>query len=489
MATRLAVSPALVVGTALAGATLAGAGMAFDVKPGVAVTAALCYVPLVLLNLQLGIILWLPFVSLIAADVLNVFPLAGLMILIAWLGAVASRRGSVPALVVVHARVLVAVGALVLWVLVSMAWAEQPPFGEEIFFRWLVAGAIVLVISTTLTDRRYLRIGAAAFVLGAVASAALGLLGGAVDAERGRVVGGSGDANFLAAGLVPAIVLAAGLGAGSRRLGVRLPVLAAVAFLTVGVVTTQSRGGIVAALVAAAALLVVAKRHRAWAVAFLLCVVGIAGAWFSVDTAAWERVSDFGDSTGRTEVWGVASEVWQDHPLHGVGLQGFADSAPGYARELGPLEFAEFIAEERKVVHNTYLELLAETGIVGLALFVCVVAACLRRAWRAAALFERAGDPAMAALARSVVAAILATLAAITFISAETDARLWVLLALGPALLACASGGGRGRESDGTAGAVADRLRSRLSSVGAPAPAASLGPGAVRRAAGRPSSG
>jgi O-antigen ligase len=435
---RLPVSPPLLIGAGLVGAACAGAAMAYSPRFGVGAVAALCYTTLALLNLPMAIVLWLPFVSLIAVDTLNVFPLGGMVILVAWFGLLASARSRVAELVVEHGRLLVGVGALVLWLLLSSGWADEPVIGGELSFRWLTAGAIVLVISTTLTESRYLRLGVAAIVAGAVLSVAVGLVGGAVDVENDRVVGGTGDANGFAAGLAPAIVLAAGIGAGTRRALVRLAVLAAVAFLVVGIATSRSRGGLLAAAVAALAVLILAKRHRAWALGLVLCVLGAGFAWFSVDSAAWARISDFNEDTGRTELWGVGWQMWQDHPLFGVGLNGFIDNAAGYVRALGPLEFAEFLTEEPKFVHNTYLQLLTEAGLVGLVLFLGVVVVCVRRAWQAAVLFERAGDAAMTALSRSVIAALISVLAAAFFLNAATDARLWVLLALGPAMWACA---------------------------------------------------
>jgi hypothetical protein len=482
----LALPPALVIGAALAGATLAGLAMVRGVQLGIAVAVGLCYAPLVFLNLRMAIVVWLPSVSLIAVSALDVGPnLAGLLIVMAWFGMLATRGSSVAALLVQHGRLLVVAGALVLWVLLSMAWAKQPPaLGSQIIFSWLAVGLILLVISTTITERRYLRLAVGAFVLGAVISVVIGLFGGVVQDETARVVGGSGDPNFLAAGVVPGIVLAAGLAAGSDRVLVRLAVLPAIALLTVGLVASESRGGFVAAIVAAVAVLVLAKNHRAWAVAFVLCVVGVAGAWFSIDPAAWQRVSDFSESTGRSELWSVAWQMWQDHPVGGVGLDGFIDNAAGYVRDLGPLEFAEFITDEPKVVHNTYLQLLAETGIVGLALFLGVVVGCVRRAWRAAALFERMGDLPMATLARSAIAGVVAMLASGFFVSGGTDRRFWVLLALGPALLACARQRLPRREP--TAQVPAQRVRASRLGPRPVAPSASVRSGMAGGAAGGP---
>jgi hypothetical protein len=436
----LPIPASLVLVAGFGGALLTGAAMSVDLQLGISVAAALCFGTLALLNLPLAVVLWVPTVSLIALAVLDVGPnLAGIAILIAWIGALAAHGSKVAALVVRHRAILLCIGALVLWTMLSMAWAEKPRLGTDIFFGWLVAGVIVIVISTTLIEARYIRLAIAAFIVGALVSVAIGLFGGAVQADSDRIVGGSGDPNFLAAGIVPAIVLAVGLAAGSQRSWVRLMVALVVGVLTIGLLTTGSRGGLVAAIVAAVAVLVLARRRRAWIVAGLLLIVGVAGIYISADPQAWSRISDFSESSGRSELWTVAWQIWQDEPLAGVGLQGFVDHSPDYARALGPLEFSEFLAEEPKVVHNAYLQLLAETGIVGFLLFAVLVVASVHSAWSAAVRFERQGDTAMATVARSVIAAVVAMLAAEFFVSGSTDRRLWILLALGPALAACAA--------------------------------------------------
>jgi O-antigen ligase len=414
--------------------------MSVDLQLGIAAAGALCFGTLALLNLPLAVVLWVPTVSLIALAVLDVGPnLAGITLVIAWVGALAAHGSKVAALVVQHRRILLSLGALILWTMLSMAWAEEPRLGTDVFFGWLVAGVIITIVSTTLVEARYIRLAVAAFIVGSVMSVSIGFFGDAVQADSDRIVGASGDPNFLAAGIVPAVVLAFGLGAASSRGWVRLAVAAAVALLTIGLITTGSRGGLVAAVVAAIAVLVLAKRRRAWVIAGLLLIIGVGGMYVSADPDAWERISDFSESSGRGELWTVAWQIWQDNPAVGVGLQGFVDHSADYARALGPLEFSEFLAEEPKFVHNTYLELLAETGIVGLVLFVILVVACIRSAWQAAVHFDRQGDLAMATLARSVIAAVIAMLAAAFFISGSADRRLWVLLALGPALAASAA--------------------------------------------------
>jgi O-antigen ligase len=97
-----------------------------------------------------------------------------------------------------------------------------------------------------------------------------------------------------------------------------------------------------------------------------------------------------------------------------------------------------YINERPHLVHNTYLEVLTDAGVIGLLLFMGVIVAALRAAYRASMLFERAGDRASAALSRSVLVAALAALTASLFLSNQTDPRTWVILTLAIGLLAAA---------------------------------------------------
>ncbi len=128
-----------------------------------------------------------------------------------------------------------------------------------------------------------------------------------------------------------------------------------------------------------------------------------------------------------------------DHPLGGVGLNNFRLESSAYVREPGSLEHVELITERPHVVHNAYLQLLAEEGVVGLGLFLALALGCMAAAWHAARRFDASRRQGLAALARAILLAIGGALVASWFISNATDKRLWALLALGPALLAVAT--------------------------------------------------
>ena len=104
----------------------------------------------------------------------------------------------------------------------------------------------------------------------------------------------------------------------------------------------------------------------------------------------------------------------------------------------GAISRIQYLVDVPHLVHNTYLQLLAETGVVGLALYLLVVIGSLRATSSAVKRFEARGRPELADLARAVLMGAVAMLVALFFISDGDDIRLWVLLAMGPALLTLA---------------------------------------------------
>lgn len=100
--------------------------------------------------------------------------------------------------------------------------------------------------------------------------------------------------------------------------------------------------------------------------------------------------------SGRTRIWGAALCMVGEHPVNGVGVRGFREAFPDCDPEAGaPAAWGEGPALH---AHQIVLEVLSETGILGLLLWLAGVALAVR-AWRYAdaAARERA-RPAMLAL-------------------------------------------------------------------------------------------
>ncbi|MEO6364543.1 MAG: O-antigen ligase family protein [Luteimonas sp.] len=104
--------------------------------------------------------------------------------------------------------------------------------------------------------------------------------------------------------------------------------------------------------------------------------------------------------SGRTQIWSAALCMVRQHPVNGVGARGFREAFPqcdprlgaGGAWGQGPALHA----------HQIVLEILTETGVIGLLLWLAGAALAFR-AWRYASLDARdRARPAMLALAVTV---------------------------------------------------------------------------------------
>jgi putative inorganic carbon (HCO3(-)) transporter len=126
------------------------------------------------------------------------------------------------------------------------------------------------------------------------------------------------------------------------------------------------------------------------------------------------------------------------HPFRGVGSGNFQLSSGHYLLQRPGAVKYDFFIDKPKVAHNTYLHVLAELGFVGLALFLAIIGFALTCAFRAAQMFTKAGDRDMELLARGLLLAMIGLLSADFFISAQYSKQLWLLLGLGPAMLAIA---------------------------------------------------
>ncbi|HUR84044.1 MAG TPA: O-antigen ligase family protein [Solirubrobacteraceae bacterium] len=429
---------AAIPAAALAAALLVGILLAQHVTLGIGLLIAACYLPLVLVDPTLGLALWVVLVFVEHLPAVSIGPnAAGILVALAWLGTLRAWQPVARDVLRRHRGLLAGLALLVVWVTLSLTWASAPAAAVRELWPFYVAGLLVVVVATMVSTPRRVRLLAAAFVAGAVLSVLVGLVTAA--GSEGRLEGGAGDPNFLAAALVPAVVLAVALCASVRSAHGRLALAAAIVILAAGFAATASRGGMVAAVVTGLAAIALYRGRRLQVALLVVGGLCLAGASLAASPAAWERVTSIDTrGNGRADLWHVAWRMSSEHPVAGVGLDSFRSRAAEYVRRPGSLRFVDLIAERPRVVHNTYLQLLAETGIVGLALFLLVVGACLRAGWRACTRFDGAGEPELAALARAAVLAAVSVLAAGLFLSDAVDKRLWLLLGLGPALLGIA---------------------------------------------------
>jgi len=428
-------------------ALLVGVLLAAHTGTGLAATVALLYAPLIFFNLPLALALWVPLTFMTSLHFAWSGPaVVGVLLLAAWLGTLPAAR-RFRAAVLARQRFLVAMIVLfLLWSTLSLLWAQDAKRAAEALVDWLVAAGVFFVVATTVSSARHVRIVLLAFVVGGVASVLIGFattglhpspsaLTGASQAE-GRLTGGSGDPNYLAAGAVASVVIAMALLTSFRHAAARWLLVVAIAILAVGVAASESRGAILASIGATVAALVLFKHRRLAVATALLALVAVAALWFATDPSALHRVTNFnGGGTGRSDLWRVAWRVGAHNPIAGVGLDNFVIHEAQYVREPGTLTSVALIADRPHVVHNLYLQAFTETGVIGFLLLIGMIGGLVGSGLRAARGLDAGGQAQLATLARAIVTAEVSIFVALIFLSDGPDLRFWVLFGLGGALL------------------------------------------------------
>lgn len=332
--------------------------------------------------------------------------------------------------------------ALLAWLTATAFWSVDPAATLSELWKWYLCATIVAYQAVLLWTRRDLLIAVGGWAVGAglAALSAVNQLDSAGDSDAvlvstaGRLSGAAGDPNILAAGVVAGAVLTVGLVAAAARTPWRfllVPVAMLQLFVALG---TGSRGGLASLVVAVVAIAVVFRRHVTMV---LLSCVGLAVALATYLVAyprTLERLTAFsGGGSGRNELWKVATAVYADHPLVGVGLGAFKSIERSYLMDVGYLQNARGVVEQL-AVHNAYLEMLAESGTVGFLLWIAFVGTCVTMAWRADWLGDRHQT-----LGRIIAVAAGTMLVSAAFISMAREYRLWFLLGLGPIAFAIMS--------------------------------------------------
>jgi O-antigen ligase len=202
---------------------------------------------------------------------------------------------------------------------------------------------------------------------------------------------------------------------------------------------TLSRGGLIALAVAMIAAVVVGGRWRT-AAAMLGVGVALASVVFFAFLATPDqtaRVTSFsGGGSGRTDLWTVGARMVTAHPVIGVGAGNFQAESIHYLIAPGALHRTDLILNKQLVAHNTYLQVLSEMGVVALVPFLMILAFSMWCLLTAARGFNARGEPGMEMIARATLVGLTGILAADFFVSGQFSKQLWLLLGLGPALLA-----------------------------------------------------
>jgi len=445
-------SAAVVTGLAVAVAVL-GAGAVIAPVIVLAGVLGLVLVAVCLSNLAAGlaaftVLTFLDRIPTLGTGITSV-KLAGAVLAASWLLTVLQPGGDSKLLVRQHPALTAVAFGLIVWTMASLLWAPDEAAAASVEFRLLQGMLLLFIAFSAIRERKHLNWVIGAFIAGATLSAVVGLAGYTSPDRPGvppggeRLTGGIGDPNELAAILVPALTFAAFALATVRSLLLRWALLASIVVGALALVRTESRGGLLAMGVVFVAVLFLGGPVRARAVPLILTSVCAGLAYYTLvaPPEALARVSEFraGGGSGRTDLWTVALEVFRDHPLGGVGIGNFQVVEPLYALRDVSISRADLIVGRTVVVHNTYLHILAELGLLGLVFFGALIIGAFGVGLRATRTLARSGDRDAEMLSRGLLIGTIGMFAAFFFISAQYEKQLPLLLGVLAALSSVAA--------------------------------------------------
>ena len=451
MAERLAPTTWLLP-TALA--TLAAMlGVAAGADPRLAIAGAFGFalVLLTLGSLFAGLVVFvaLSFMELvpeIAGPGLSFVKVAGALLFTSWLAVVASGQNTrlFPS---AHPGLTAVLFIFLGWNLFSVAWAAEPTRVYASAISFALSAALFPIVYSAARNTESVRWLILAYVAGAtfaglyaiIAQPNAAALASSPSAASGldRLQGTIGDPNELAALLAAGVALSTAI-IFNRAVAppLRLATVGCAAIMLLGVFLTLSRGGLVALAALIVAGMFFAGRYRLMAIGAGLAMLLVAGAFFFgvASDQARDRITSTDGGSGRTDIWQVGWRMVEAEPALGVGSGNFQNSAINYLIGPGTIRNDEFLVDTPSVAHNAYLQVLAETGVPGLTMFMLAIVICMGLAVSAQRRFRRDGNHEGELLCTAVLLAISALLAAYFFLSEEHSKHLWLLLSLGPAL-------------------------------------------------------
>lgn len=278
------------------------------------------------------------------------------------------------------------------------------------------------------------------------------------DVFEKRIAGPLGDPNFFAQILVVLVPVGLTLAAESKGLRGRLLALAATGLILAGAVLTYSRGGAVA-LGCVILLTLVSRRVRPRQVALgVLAVVLVLVATppeflrrlgtIGEILPGGEEVLDPDSSFQERKLYALTAwAMFLDHPVLGVGPGNYTVHYDRYADVVGFSARDYETPGEVHYPHNLYLEIAAESGLVGLALFAAAAAAAFAGLRRSRAVLRARGDTVSADLAKAFEAALVGYLVSSVFLHGHFLRYLWLLFGFAAALRLMA-GQGPGEEEE-----------------------------------------
>jgi len=244
-----------------------------------------------------------------------------------------------------------------------------------------------------------------------------------------RIRGTALDPNDYAMHLVILIPFVVGLICTSRNYIIKLGLVGALGIFVLNIIYTYSRGGFVSlAFVVGASVLWFGFKFKKQLLAIIsLGVVFLIMLPF-VPEKYIERsktVFDLSDPAiiARLDTWKIGLEMMREEPLRGIGLGVFKYEYIERAFTSGAVE-----TKAALFAHNAYIQIGAETGMIGLLLFILILFFSWIDLKDAEKNFQDKGDSVLSCLSLSIRMGLLGYMVSAIFLTQAFLTMLWIIL-------------------------------------------------------------
>jgi O-antigen ligase len=342
----------------------------------------------------------------------------------------------------------------------SSIWAMNPDLSDEVSFEYLKCLLFTFVVVNLAQSKTSLRQISWTLVLSGAFLATISVyqvmtssygfeFGGFGHIKQARIYGSVddpricgplSDPNFYAQILIMLFPVA--LYRLWDETSIRLKALAGYtsAMILLALVFTYSRGGAVALMFVLLAAFIHKKKLRYIFVGLLIIIpmIFLAPDKFINRLTTLEQLFPGEDSVvhidssfqERILYMTVAKEMFDDHPVLGVGVGNYAEYYPEYSSEVGSLGSAYEDIDKPRFPHSLYLQVAAETGLVGVVLFLIVVALSLFCFGQAYYLFKVSKDKVSADIVMSFGLGLFGYLTTSIILHGDYIRYLWLLFTL-----------------------------------------------------------
>lgn len=238
-----------------------------------------------------------------------------------------------------------------------------------------------------------------------------------------RATGGSTDPNNMSLMVIFCVPIAVHWLINARKPVERIVAFGMLILQVLAVMVTYSRGGAMIFAITLLLLLIVhAKRLKPthWGFAIFISAATVFSVFLFTPSEYWDRLSSVSDTTdraiGRRQSYiTVASGAVKKHPIIGSGTGTFRDifATTDYARMFAGKSETTL----RRYAHNTYIEHVVGSGILGLCFFLAIVGTAFKSFQTAYKNFLLSSNANMANMVRTYQVSFISLLCYMFFLS------------------------------------------------------------------------